>query len=300
MAKKADLGKDCGSENREPAPDPNLRKAVALPWTGGPFLGFKKGEEVTLAIRGLPDQVIPVFVAEAAVHNWAVARRSESRFLPDEQQGVVFQVAPGTPGVITRLKKFEIDSKSWTEAARIRFRDGSKRAGWVLIAMIFNPRLEKLVEEWSLKRRIKQEQFQRTVQEALLDLMAASDFLKRKVENIRSERGITAAQYNVLRILRGVYPDGHPRCEIASRMIERSPDINRLVDRLEAQGLVECDRSTKDRRLSLTTITAKGFELLDKIDLEIERMNRVLGKRLSRRDCAELTRICENIYAEDE
>jgi DNA-binding MarR family transcriptional regulator len=298
MAEKAELGIDCGSKDRKPAPDPNLPQAVALPWTGGPFLGFKKGEEVTLAIRGLPDQVIPVFAAEGAVHNWAVARRSESRFLPDEQQGVVFHVAPGTPGVITRLKKFEIDSKSWTEAAKIRFRDGSKRTGWVLIAMILNPRLGKLVEEWSLKRRIKQEPFQSAVQEALLDLMAAADFLKRKVENICSEPGITAAQYNVLRILRSVYPDGHPRREIASRMKERSPDITSLVDQLEAQGLVEHDRSTKDRRL--TTITAKGLGLLDKIDLEIDRMNRVLGKRLSRRDCAELTRICENIYAEDE
>jgi len=300
MAEKADLGKDCGSKDRKPAPDPDLPQAIALPWTGGPFGGFKKGEEVTIAIRGLPDQVIPVFAAEDAVHNWAVAQRSEPRLLPDEQQGVVFHVAPGTPGVITRLKKFEIDSKSWTEAAKIRFRDGSKRTGWVLIAMIFNPRLEKSVEEWSLKRRIKQERFQSTVQEALVDLMAASDFLKRKVENICSQLGITAAQYNVLRLLRSVYPDGHPRREIESYMIEGSPDITRLVDRLEAQGLVDCDRSTKDRRLSLTAITAKGLELLDKIDLEIGRMNRVLGKRLSRRDCAELTRICENIYAEDE
>ena len=148
MAEKSDLGKECESKDSKPAPDPNLPKAITLPWTGGPFLGFKKGEEVALAIRGLPDKHIPVFADEAALHNQAVARHSQTRYFPDEKEGVVFYVGPGTRGVITRLKKFEIDSKSWTEAAKIRFRDGSKRTGWVLIAMIFNPRLEKLVEEW--------------------------------------------------------------------------------------------------------------------------------------------------------
>ena len=131
-------------------------------------------------------------------------------------------------------------------------------------------------------------------------MMVASDFLKRQAENLCSEHGITAAQYNVLRILRGVYPAGHPRCEIASRMIERSPDITRLVDRLEAEGLVERDRSSQDRRLSLTTITTKGLDLLDKIAPDMDRINRLLGKRLSRRDCSELTRICESIYAGEE
>ena len=151
-----------------------------------------------------------------------------------------------------------------------------------------------------LKRRIKQERFQSPLQEAVLNLMVASDYLKRQAESICSERGITGAQYNVLRILRGVHPDGHPRCEIASRMIERSPDITRLVDRLEAQGLVERDRSSQDRRLSLTTITAKGLDLLDKLGPEMNRVNSMLGKRLSRRDCTELTRICESIYAGEE
>lgn len=148
MPDKTDLSIESGSKGSKSAPNPKVPKAILLPWTGGPFLGFKKGEEVTLAINGLPDQAIPVFAGEAAVHNWAVAQLAEPRLVPDEQQGVVFYVGPGTRGVITRLKKFEIDSKSWTEAAKIRLKDGSKRTGWVLIAMIFNPRLEKLKEEW--------------------------------------------------------------------------------------------------------------------------------------------------------
>src|SRR5215470_17050948 len=101
MAEKADLGKDCGSNDSKPAHAPDLPQAIALPWTGGPFGGFKKGEEVTLAIRGLPDQVIPVFAAEDAVHNWAVAQSSKKRLILNEQHDIVRQAAQDTPGIIT-------------------------------------------------------------------------------------------------------------------------------------------------------------------------------------------------------
>jgi DNA-binding MarR family transcriptional regulator len=152
----------------------------------------------------------------------------------------------------------------------------------------------------TLKRRIRQERFESPVQEAILNLMVACDFLRRRVEKLCSEHEITSAQYNVLRILRGIYPEGHPRCEIASRMVEKSPDITRLVDRLEAQGLVQRDRSRDDRRLSLTRITARGLDLLKEISPKIDELNRLLAKRLSRRDCIEISRICESIYADQE
>src|SRR6516225_4901617 len=100
MPHKTDLGKKSGSKDSKPAPIPGRPKAIAIPWTGGPFGGFKKGEEVTLAIRGLPDQAIPVFADEAAVHNWAVDRPRQTRVFPDEQAGVVFYVRSGTRGVV--------------------------------------------------------------------------------------------------------------------------------------------------------------------------------------------------------
>jgi hypothetical protein len=147
MSDKTGLGNQNGSKDSKPAPDTGERNAINIAWASGPFFGLKKGEEVTLRIRGLPDQAIPVFSDEAAV-KWAVARQSETRAFPNEQKGVVFYVGPGTLGIITKLKKFEIDSKSWTEAAKIRLVDGSKRAGWVSISMIFNPRFEKVIDEW--------------------------------------------------------------------------------------------------------------------------------------------------------
>ena len=151
-----------------------------------------------------------------------------------------------------------------------------------------------------LKRRIKQTAaYSSPAEEALLNLMVAADHVRGHFDRVCADFKITHGQYNVLRILRGVHPEGHPRCEIAARMLEKAPDVTRLVDRLEAQGLVERDRSGEDRRLSITRITKKGLALLEEMDAALEQANRYFSERVSRRDCRELTRICEGLYAED-
>src|ERR1700757_3122275 len=94
----------------------------------------------------------------------------------------------------------------------------------------------------ALSRRLKQAEFSSPAQEALLSVMVAAAALNERMDRVCAGHKITRAQYNVLRILRGVHPEGHPRCEIAQRMIERAPDVTRLVDRLQAQGLVRRNR----------------------------------------------------------
>ena len=151
-----------------------------------------------------------------------------------------------------------------------------------------------------LKQRIKQEaDFESPFEEAFLSLLVAADAVRARLERVCAEHGITHGQYNVLRILRGAHPGGHPRCEIAARLIERAPDVTRLVDRLEANGLVERSRSEEDRRVSLTRITRRGLELLDAMDPALDAFRRDFGERVSRRDARDLSRICEGIYADD-
>jgi DNA-binding MarR family transcriptional regulator len=150
----------------------------------------------------------------------------------------------------------------------------------------------------ALQKRLLQQRFESPAAEAMLNLFVAADHLHQKGEAVCAEFGISIAQFNVLRILRGVHPDGHPRCEIARRMIEKAPDVTRLVDRLEAEGLVRRDRSESDRRLSITRITGRGLELLEKIDLPMRCLHDYFAERVSRRDCRELSRICEGIYGE--
>ena len=150
----------------------------------------------------------------------------------------------------------------------------------------------------ALRNRIQQARFESPAQEAFLNLLVAADHLRAHTERLCAEFGLSASQYNVLRILRGVHPEGHSRCEIARRMIERAPDVTRLVDRLEKRGWVERDRSERDRRLSISRITAAGLELLATMGPRLEQLQLEFAARVPEKDCRELSRICEAIYGE--
>jgi len=150
----------------------------------------------------------------------------------------------------------------------------------------------------ALRQRIQQTRFDSAAQEAFLNVLVAADHLRARVDRICSAFGVSASQYNVLRILRGIHPDGHSRCEIARRMVERAPDVTRLIDRLEQRGWVERDRSERDRRLSISRITVSGLELLARMGPAVEQVQREFSQRVSQRDCQELSRICEAIYSD--
>src|SRR5882672_10521062 len=107
----------------------------------------------------------------------------------------------------------------------------------------------------ALKARIKRARFDDPGEEAILNILVTARVLLERLELICGRHGITHNQFNILRILRGRHPDGHPLGEIASRMIERAPDITRLVDRLAKSKLVERSDSPSDRRVSVVTIT---------------------------------------------
>src|SRR5947209_20509192 len=81
--------------------------------------------------------------------------------------------------------------------------------------------------------------------EAMLNLFVSAKIVEADMEAMLAEFGITRRQYNVLRILRGVHPGGHPRTEIAKRVIEQAPDITRIMDRLQEQGMITRSRGKK-------------------------------------------------------
>lgn len=148
----------------------------------------------------------------------------------------------------------------------------------------------------ALKQRIQQEVFSDPAQEAVVNLLVAADFIRTRMGYVCAKHDLTIGQFNVLRILKGVYPEGHARCEITKRMIERAPDITRLVDRLEQRELVERIGSGVDRRLSITRITPPGLALVKVINPQIEGLLRVIRRRISVEDCRRLSRICEELY----
>lgn len=126
-------------------------------------------------------------------------------------------------------------------------------------------------------------------------MLVAAGHLSRALDEVCSARGITHDQYNVLRILRGVHPGGHPRYAVAERLIDRSPDVTRLLDRLEREGRVERFRSDEDRRLSLSRITDEGLRLLNVLDPEIRAVHERFGAGLDAGELRELGRLCRAV-----
>lgn len=150
-----------------------------------------------------------------------------------------------------------------------------------------------------LKKRLRQSKFRSPGQEAVLNLFVTSYHLRHKFDAVCSKYGITNPQYNVLRILKGIHPEGYPRCEIIGRMIEPAPDVTRLVDKLIKDNLVERYSSKEDKRYSLTRITKKGLSLLEKMLSEIDELDNYVAHNLTETEMAELSRLCEKIYGED-
>lgn len=106
--------------------------------------------------------------------------------------------------------------------------------------------------------------------EAFIGILHTADVLRRRTSKVLEPFGITPQQYNVLRILRGAGSAGLPTLEIAERMIEQTPGITRMIDRLEAKKLVQRERGLDDRRQVLCRITGGGLDLLTKADAPLK------------------------------
>ncbi len=119
----------------------------------------------------------------------------------------------------------------------------------------------------ALQRELRQTRpFRSPGHEAAVGLLHTADVLRRYVNRVLEPYGITHPQYNVLRILRGAGPEGLPTLEVAERLVERTPGITRMMDRLEKRGWVRRERSADDRREVRCYLTAKGGELLHELD----------------------------------
>jgi len=127
--------------------------------------------------------------------------------------------------------------------------------------------------------------------------MRTADLVRRHATALIEPQGLTLQQYNVLRILRGAGTDGLPTLEIADRMIEQTPGITRLLDRLEAKELVRRQRCPKDRRQHLCWITPKGLAILQKLDAPALRQAEETMKGLRQKDREAFVRLLDALRA---
>ncbi|MET0400200.1 MAG: MarR family transcriptional regulator [Longimicrobiaceae bacterium] len=130
-----------------------------------------------------------------------------------------------------------------------------------------------------LQQEIKQlRPFRSPEAELFVSVLRTSAVLVGEMVEVLRPYGLTQPQYNVLRILRGAGAEGLASGEVGERMVSREPDVTRLLDRMEARGLVARRRGSPDRRVVTVRLTDDGLRLVDALDEPVQAMHaRQLG-----------------------
>ena len=150
----------------------------------------------------------------------------------------------------------------------------------------------------ALRDEIRQTKpFTSAEQEAFLSIGRTWAVLEHSFAEALRPYGITPTQYNVLRILRGAGETGLCRTEVMQRLISKVPDTTRLLDRMEAAGLIERERSDRDRRFVTTRVTAAGLSLLAELDDPVKELHRLHLGVLDRTELRMLIASLERVRA---
>jgi len=146
-----------------------------------------------------------------------------------------------------------------------------------------------------LSDEIKQAEFPDPHTEAVLSLHFTSHWLYRVLQDQLKEFDISNEQYNILRILRGNRAHTYNLCEVQERMLNRTENSTRLVEKLRKRGLVSRQTNEEDRRRVDIAITPQGLNLLAEMDEPVEEMNRRTAKALTGEEAQTLTRLLERL-----
>jgi DNA-binding MarR family transcriptional regulator len=128
-----------------------------------------------------------------------------------------------------------------------------------------------------IEKDIHQNTFKNPKQKAMINLLYTYGWTIERIKSFLSKEDITHQQYNILRILRGSFPEPLSTLQIRERMLDKMSDTSRIVDRLVAKELVKKVTCPKDKRLVDVTITEKGQKLLKKLDAEAGHMDEVMN-----------------------
>ncbi len=144
----------------------------------------------------------------------------------------------------------------------------------------------------SLQQEIQQTRpFDSRESEAFLNLVRTHETVMRPVSQFFREYGLTQTLYNVLRIIRGAGDQGVTCTQIGERILTRVPDVTRLVDRLTKAKLVRRVRNKDDRRVVELFLTAKGTDLLKKMDAPLTSLHQENFSHMNERELSTLIRL---------
>ncbi|MBI2433883.1 MAG: MarR family transcriptional regulator [Candidatus Hydrogenedentes bacterium] len=149
----------------------------------------------------------------------------------------------------------------------------------------------------SLQQELKMRRpFESREQEAALNLARTNDRLQIEFTRLFRQHGITPAQFNILRILRGA-GEPLPSLEVAERLVTVVPGITGLIDRLERLELVCRKRPEADRRVVLVELTRQGRAVLAALDTPVLELHRTLLGHLSQRELRQLNSLLDKARA---
>ena len=128
-----------------------------------------------------------------------------------------------------------------------------------------------------IDKDIQQTKFRNAHQKAGINLIYTLGWIRERTKSIFDAEDITPQQFNILRILRGSFPNPLSTLQIRERMLEKMSDTSRIVDRLIAKGLVKKSTCKKARRLVDVIITDKGKKMLERLDARQDEIDGVMG-----------------------
>ncbi len=131
-------------------------------------------------------------------------------------------------------------------------------------------------------------------QRAILNILFTASWLDCSITRQLRPFAITAPQYNILRILNGSAPKGLSVLDIKSRMLDRSSNVSRLVEKLRLSGQAERVPHGKDRRMVVITISETGKKLLAEIEkAQFMDGGNNMGTKLSEAETLELAHLLD-------
>ncbi len=147
---------------------------------------------------------------------------------------------------------------------------------------------------------IRKQRFDSLEQEAFLSLWRAYDRLRILEDEVFRPFDLTAQQYNALRLLRAAHPGSLATLDLAARLVSRSPDITRMLDKLQQRGLIDRDRQSVNRRVVRVSITEAGLALLDELRAPLKSCHEKQLGHLPRTKLKELIALLRSVRAPHE
>jgi len=145
-----------------------------------------------------------------------------------------------------------------------------------------------------LEEELKQKKFATPQLKAYLNIQFTGNWLSVLSNKFFAQFGITNQQYNVLRILRGHYPEPITLVSIQSRMLDKNSNVTRLINKLVKRDFVTSERNNQNKRKVDILITSKGQEFMDKIDKVLPEQENIMAK-LTNKEADLLSELLERI-----